>query len=300
MRLEWIEDILAVLKTGSLAQAAEARHRTQSAFSRRIAALEAYLGTELFDRKAKPLRPLPNVLAQEAEMRELVMRLQSLEQSLSAGSKSRRKTLTIAGSHSLATTQAPKLVEEIHAEFGLGVSVQSADRDQAILSLLSGEADFALFFQSAQSNEVLGRLDVDVAPMGQDLLRPVAAPSLWQQLQLQPHAPYPVITYPKDVFFGRLVSQKMAALLLGERPLDVVASTPLSHAVLQLVLQGTGIGWLPQSLISDQLDQGFLRVLPDPLPDIPLQLVLVRMAKMQKSENAKVWDYLTSKLEHSA
>ncbi|EBA15767.1 transcriptional regulator, LysR family protein [Roseobacter sp. SK209-2-6] len=300
MRLEWIEDILAVLKTGSLAQAAEARHRTQSAFSRRIAALEAYLGTELFDRKAKPLRPLPNVLAQEAEMRELVMRLQSLEQSLSAGSKSRRKTLTIAGSHSLATTQAPRLVEEIHAEFGLSVSVQSADRDQAILSLLSGEADFALFFQSAQSNEVLGRLDVDVAPMGQDLLLPVAAPPLWQRLQSQPRAPYPLITYPKDVFFGRLVSQKMAPLLMEDRPMDVVASTPLSHAVLQLVLQGTGIGWLPQSLISDQLDQGLLRVLPDPLPDIPLQLVLVRMAKMQKSENAKVWDYLTSKLRLSA
>ena len=36
MRLEWIEDILAVLDTGSLARAAEKRLLTQSAFTRRV------------------------------------------------------------------------------------------------------------------------------------------------------------------------------------------------------------------------------------------------------------------------
>ncbi|MGB3147248.1 MAG: LysR family transcriptional regulator, partial [Paracoccaceae bacterium] len=35
MRLEWLEDILAIAETGSFAVAAERRHRTQSAFSRR-------------------------------------------------------------------------------------------------------------------------------------------------------------------------------------------------------------------------------------------------------------------------
>ncbi|CUH87679.1 Quorum-sensing regulator protein D [Phaeobacter sp. CECT 5382] len=309
MRLEWIEDILAVLKTGSLAQAAEERLRTQSAFSRRIAALENHLGAPLFDRTAKPLRPLPAVLAQESTLRELASQLRAVEQALGPKAAAQRPRVTIAGSHSLATTQAPLLVRGIHAKFGLGVTVQSADRDQAILSLLSGEADFALFFQSAEGNEVLSRLDVDVASIGEDMLLPVATRDLFEQVMTLPDAPdepdapaqpshpsvtCPVITYPDEVFFGRLINQRLLPQLAKERTLDLVATTPLSHAVLQLVLQGSGVGWLPSSLVDQHLAEGTLRQLTAPFPTAPLQLVLVRMAQAQSSEIAEIWDFLRS------
>lgn len=293
MRLEWIEDILAVLKTGSLAKAAEERLRTQSAFSRRIAALEDYLGAPLFDRTAKPLRPLPAVLAQESTLRDLATRLRALEQALGPSAAKPRRSVAIAGSHSLATTQAPMLVRDIHARFGLGVTVQSANRDQAILSLLSGEADFALFFQSAESNEVLSRLDVDVASIGEDMLLPVATPALCKHLNAGGESvACPVITYPDEVFFGRLINQHLLPQLAEIRSLDLVATTPLSHAVLQLVLQGSGVGWVPKSLISDHLSEGSLQQMPSPFPDTSLQLVLVRMARAQDAETTEIWDFL--------
>lgn len=304
MRLEWIEDILAVLKTGSLAQAAEERLRTQSAFSRRIAALEDYLGAPLFDRSAKPLRPLPTVLAQEKNLRDLATRLRRLEQALGPGATTQRRSVTIAGSHSLATTQAPLLVREIHARFGLGVTVQSANRDQAILSLLSGEADFALFFQSTESNEVLGRLDVDVASIGEDILLPVATPDLCKKLQCptnQEAMPAcPVITYPDDVFFGRLINQHLLPQLALTRGVDLIATTPLSHAVMQLALQGSGIGWLPRSLVHDQLADGSLCQLGAPFAKAALQLVLVRMAQSQAPENEEIWDFLLSSFQQAS
>lgn len=303
MRLEWIEDILAVLKTGSLAQAAEERLRTQSAFSRRIAAFENHLGAPLFDRTAKPLRPLPAVLAQESTLRELASQLRALEQALGPKAAVQRPRVTIAGSHSLATTQAPLLVRDIHARFGLGVTVQSADRDQAILSLLSGEADFALFFQSAEGNEVLSRLDVDVASIGEDILLPVATQDLHEQLMTSPDdaarpscpsVTCPVITYPDEVFFGRLINQRLLPQLAENRALDLVATTPLSHAVLQLVLQGSGVGWLPRSLVDQHLADGTLLQLNAPFPTAPLQLVLVRMAQAQSPEIAEIWGFLCS------
>lgn len=40
MCLEWLEDILGVAETGSFSEAAERRHLTQSAFSRRIRNIE--------------------------------------------------------------------------------------------------------------------------------------------------------------------------------------------------------------------------------------------------------------------
>lgn len=294
MRLEWIEDILAVLKTGSLAQAAEERLRTQSAFSRRIAALEAHLGAPLFDRAAKPLRPLPAVLAQEDNMRELAAGLRALEQALGPRPIPQRRSVTIAGSHSLATTMAPRMVQEIHARFDIGVCVQSANRDQAILSLLSGEADFALFFQSTEGREMLSRLDVDIAPIGQDILVPVAPPTLIQHISTA-ELPCPLITYPDEVFFGRLLQQNILPKLAEERRLDLVATTALSHTVLELVLQGAGLGWVPYSLARDHLAQGSLCKLDDPFPEAPLRLVLVRMARNQDREPTEIWQFLLSR-----
>ena len=43
MRLDWLDDLLAVLEQGSLSRAAESRQLTQPAFSRRIKAIEDYL-----------------------------------------------------------------------------------------------------------------------------------------------------------------------------------------------------------------------------------------------------------------
>ena len=55
MRLEWLDDILAIASTGSFSGAAERRHLTQSAFSRRIQQIEQHIGVELFDRSQKPV-----------------------------------------------------------------------------------------------------------------------------------------------------------------------------------------------------------------------------------------------------
>lgn len=50
MELTWFEDYLALAETLNFSRAAEARHVTQPAFSRRIRALEAWIGADLFTR----------------------------------------------------------------------------------------------------------------------------------------------------------------------------------------------------------------------------------------------------------
>ena len=56
MNLIWLEDFLALAATGNFSRAAEERHRSQPAFSRRIRALEEWLGADLFDRSTQPAR----------------------------------------------------------------------------------------------------------------------------------------------------------------------------------------------------------------------------------------------------
>ena len=54
MEIEWIEDFLCLADTRSFSRAANQRHLSQSAFSRRIQALEEWVGVELIDRGSHP------------------------------------------------------------------------------------------------------------------------------------------------------------------------------------------------------------------------------------------------------
>ena len=56
MELKWLEDFLQLVETGNFSRAAERRFVTQPAFSRRIRALEAWLGAELVDRTSYPTK----------------------------------------------------------------------------------------------------------------------------------------------------------------------------------------------------------------------------------------------------
>lgn len=55
MELYWLQDFLALVRTRNFSRAATERHVTQSAFSRRIQALEDWAGVPLFDRSAHPV-----------------------------------------------------------------------------------------------------------------------------------------------------------------------------------------------------------------------------------------------------
>ena len=56
VEIKWLEDFLALASTLNFSKAADERHVTQSAFSRRIRQLEAWLGATLVDRATYPSR----------------------------------------------------------------------------------------------------------------------------------------------------------------------------------------------------------------------------------------------------
>jgi LysR family transcriptional regulator, hypochlorite-specific transcription factor HypT len=299
MRLEWIEDILAVIDTGSLARAADMRLRTQSAFSRRINALEEYLGTPLFDRSIKPLRPLPIVFEHEAELRDLAERLRHIEKSLGPGSSRNRRKLTIVSPQSLATTHAPRLVRLIHDRFDMGVNVQSSDRDTCIMALLSGAADLGIFFRPIEEDKILSRIDVEAVSIGADRFIPVATPQALENA-IPPQGTCPVIAYPRGVFFGQLVNLRLIPELAKTHSPEVVAESELTHAVLQLVLQSIGMGWLPRSLVRDHLAKGELIDLSDSFPHARFQLVLVRAVQSNRPDIDEVWQALLESLRRES
>jgi LysR family transcriptional regulator, hypochlorite-specific transcription factor HypT len=84
MDLVWLEDFLAIAEEGGFSRAAERRHVTQPALSRRIRALEQWLGTPLFERRTHTLTLTPagetfRPVAEDVLRRLLVGRGEALE-----------------------------------------------------------------------------------------------------------------------------------------------------------------------------------------------------------------------------
>jgi DNA-binding transcriptional LysR family regulator len=81
----------------------------------------------------------------------------------------------------------------------------------------------------------------------------------------------PLIGFPAESFFGQLI-QSSIDLVQTEFTLDPVYITAQSESVHELVRQGVGVAWLPQSLVSNELqNQELIRL---PLPAINLHIRL--------------------------
>lgn len=277
MRLEWIEDILAVLDTGSFAAAAERRLLTASAFTRRIRAIEGALGAPLFDRSRKPVVLLPHVLAEEAQMRDAVRSLRSLRHALSAEGRLNRRRLTMACQHALTTTVSPGLARQLARDRDLSLRIRSDTRSACQVMLLRGDVDFALVYETAQDTD---RFDValfDAHSLGSDMFVPVAAlrdhPEMVTALEA---GDLPLITYPGDIYLGEVLRTQVLPGLPPEMRSHDVAETGLTPAVLQFVRQGLGMGWLPRSMAAEAIASGELSELSQSLPSTPLAIRVLR------------------------
>ena len=135
MKLEWLEDLLAVIETGSLHEASRKRFLTQPAFTRRIQTIERYVGVELFDRSYKPLRMKKSVVRNEENIRQIIRLLRVLSSDLKTGDKV-EQLLVLGCQHSISTAVAPRLVKALSNKTGARIRVRSANRDECY-SLLS-------------------------------------------------------------------------------------------------------------------------------------------------------------------
>ena len=104
MRLEWLEDLLAVIEHGSMQKASEHRFLTQSAFSRRIQLIEDHLRVSLLDRSTKPAQLRPEVLALKDRLQELALGLRNISSELRHQQSGAAKPVVLVSQHSITAS----------------------------------------------------------------------------------------------------------------------------------------------------------------------------------------------------
>ena len=107
MELNWLEDFLALAEHRNFSRAAEARHVTQPAFSRRIRALEDWAGTPLVPRAPQGVVLTPPARFCTSGPRCLASDLQQMRRATQRAAGRAGAALTIAATHALSFTFFP-------------------------------------------------------------------------------------------------------------------------------------------------------------------------------------------------
>lgn len=282
MRLEWLEDILAVAETGSFTEAAERRRLTQSAFSRRIRHIEDYAGVDLFDRTKKPVQLRPTTEEQRDEIARLAQGLRQLLADLRRGDRAAGNRVVIACQHALTAAPAPALIKSFQAVNDAAfVRLRSANLDECFGLLLSRQADVSVVYRLPGAAHPVAEEYIETLVLGQDRLVPVRAPGT---------EGLAYVAYPREVFLGEV----MNSLILPRLPVTAApkVETALTLAALEFAVEGLGVAWVPASLAAARIVEGRLVDLSDRLPFVALDITAVRLAGPTGVVAAALWRHL--------
>lgn len=290
MRLEWLEDILAVLETGSFNRAAEQRLLTQPAFSRRIKSIERYVGVDLFDRTRKPAQLKKAVRDQQQRMQELAAGLRDLTYEFKRQDRETHKQIVIASQHAIAATVAPDLVRRLSADKDISIRLRSANRDECYAMLVTKQADIALMYRTASDPLPTSEDFLEEVEVKSERLVPVIARSELQSFEKDlAGGELAVVAYPADVSLGQVLIQEIFPAVGGVDFIRKKAETALTLAALQMALSGVGVAWIPQSLAANELATGSLVDLSTVLPSSALTVVAIRLVGNKSPTEDKVW-----------
>lgn len=300
MRLEWLNDILAVAETGSLSEAAERRNLTQSAFSRRVRVIEDYVGAPLFDRGRKPLQMQPTTARQRDQIAKLAEEIQQLVSDLRMGSEASQNRVIFASQHALTTSLTPDLLHWLNGQFpDVYVRLRSANQDECFGLLLSRQADLAFVYRAEGDEHLIEAEFIETVTLGRDRLIPVFAHHLSDALNEEfQSGQLPFIAYPRDVFLGQTLEKSILPPLRQIIHPIPKAETALTLAATELAMVGIGVAWIPSSLAFRKIKENQLIDLSSTLPSINMDVTAVRVAGSSNSANAMLWSHLLS-ISHS-
>lgn len=257
MNFTWLADFLALAATGNFSRAAQERHMTQPAFSRRVRALEEWLGVDLFDRSSQPARltPAGDWFHEVAE--HLLAQVERLPGEARAVVQEASSTLCFAATHALSFTFMPGWLRGLESHTPVGpVQLVSDVMARCEALLLQNKVHFVLCHAHPAITGLLDEAGGQWLTVGSDALVPVSAPSAQGQarhaLDADSAGGLPLLAYSAESGLGRVLKAVLGRSLEQQRAAPVFTAH-LASVLRTMALDGRGLAWLPKSLVADDL-----------------------------------------------
>ncbi|SDN65861.1 DNA-binding transcriptional regulator, LysR family [Lutimaribacter pacificus] len=292
MRLEWLEDIVAIFESDSLNEAAHRRYLTQPAFSRRVRSIEDYLGVELMDRSRKPARPTGTLVEQEERLRRLSADLKSLVVDLRKADRQVSSRVVIASQHAITTSLLPGLIADRLATLGYTLRLRSANRSECWGMLITKEADLVLTYKSMAELAHPPEEYMEELIISKEDLIPVGSAGMRPQIE---GGHLPMIGYPSDVFLGKLIETEVSPHIPEGISTEVTVETALTVAAMQIAANGVGIAWIPRSMLENLPSRSGLVSYSDLLPTPRIATTATRLIGRKSDAEERIWAELSNR-----
>lgn len=292
MELKWFEDFLSVARSLSFTRAADERHITQSALSRRIRQLEEWLGVPLFDRKTYPVTLTPEGQTFLITASETVFAMTHLRNDLNRRFRSRTAVLRFAMLNTLSLTFFPDWIQRLNLQRQMGYIRMCNSKPsfvEHIATLHRGETDFFLTYAHDAVSLIHQLAPYPMLQLGREWAIPVCRQASDGQ-PLYPidarGGPIPWLSYGSDSFFAHALAQMLSECPL---PLEPVYENGMSVNLKAMALAGGGVAWLPLSLVHEELSNGTLVRAGNGDWEMKLAIRLYRQPVLHNPQAEQLW-----------
>ncbi len=298
MELKWLEDFLALRSEGSFRMAAQARNVSQPAFSRRIQALEAWIGAPLINRSSQPshlTRAGKQFLPVAQEISALAKTGKSRAQAQVLKEKGEMRFATLS---TLSQIFMPAWLNRLRLQVDVTqfvVKTDYASTADYFSALDEGLVDFYISYQSPNNRAPNDPL-FTCQKLGEESFIPVVSPNsdgspCWW-LPDKPQNPIPCLhthseksPWPIEPHIEKNYS---------DLEFDSVYNSSTGTSLKEMAIQGFGVAWLPRTLVEDSLQNGQLVRADLPDRDIFVDINIYRSQKFNAPLVDELWQVLAA------
>ncbi|WP_050479152.1 LysR substrate-binding domain-containing protein [Herbaspirillum rhizosphaerae] len=298
MDIKWIEDFLSLAATRNFSRSADHRNVTQPAFSRRIRALEAWIGAQLVDRSTYPLTlTVAGKLFNDAASEAIKLLTDARNQLRSEHTA--HNMLRVTAGHSLALSFFPEWLDKLNAasndKTGISARITATNIHDSVLALTEGECDLLLCFYHPQLPILLNPDQYEYVSVGSERVIPVSAPDKSGAPQFRlpgsKSKPTRLLAYPAASFLGRVME-----LILAHAPqapgLLTSYESDMAELLKRMALNGHGLAWLPQRSVTDELEDGKLVPAGGEAWSLELEIRVFRSLQNKRPALTRLWETL--------
>jgi DNA-binding transcriptional LysR family regulator len=302
MNLSWLDDFLALAASGNFSRAADERHMTQPAFSRRIKALEEWLGADLFDRGSQPVRLTETGQWFRKVAQDLLADVARVPGEARAIAEANSVTLRFAATHALSFTFMPHWLRGLESRTTIGpIQLVSDVYQRCETLLLQSQVQFVLSHAHERNRGLLHSGGYPSVCVGADELMPVSAVDkrgqpIHRLTGASKSTPVQMLGYSAESGLGGIL-RAVHGLALERLPVRNVFTAHLASVLRTMALDGRGLAWLPATLVGEDVTSGRLTVAASDDWRIVLEIRLYRDRTTLGAAAETFWEAVSADAE---
>ncbi len=297
MDTRWIKDLACLAKTGNFSHAAQLNNISQSAFSRRIKAFEAWVGTPLVNRSKHPVVLTGSGMQMLEAGKQALSRIETERQHIRESMAQPDKyVVTFAAQHSIGWRFYPAWLQAFEEVFGPIISrLRADDLPNCVSDLNRGEVDFVISYESEDAKGAQRKPEFDSLVIGRDQLIPVCKPDADGNpiftIDDQSKSPVPFLRFGPSAPIGWHVQPILKKRNLNAK-LNLVYENSMGGALRVRAHDGLGVAWLPRSLVEPDIESKLLTWAGGVEWAIDVDICLHRLKRNDNMMIRKIWSFL--------